>query len=446
MTDPRRDLPAVNTLLEEAERRGLLNEIPRGLVVGAIRSVLEQARKEGGCEPSDGWYEAVSNLAARRRRSTLFKVVNATGVVLHTNLGRAPLARAAYDAASRAFEYSTLELDLDSGTRGSRQTGLEELLIEVTGAEAGLVVTNAAAALFLVLNTVAGGGETVVSRGELVEIGGSFRIPEILARSGSVLVEVGTTNRTRLRDYTLALSPRTRAFLKVHRSNFALVGFTEETSLEELIAAGASRDIPTINDIGSGLLVDLSEYGLRGEPLVSHSVEAGATTVFSGDKLVGGPQAGIIVGPKEVLAKAKSNPLARALRPDKFTIAALEATLSLYRDADTAISEIPALAMLVAETSVLEDRAKTLCMRLPGAQIIPGGSAVGGGAFPGKLLPSTLVAISSESPDTLLSELRQHDPPVIARVVDGDVVFDVRTISDEEFDIVESAVRTARSR
>jgi L-seryl-tRNA(Ser) seleniumtransferase len=446
MTDPRQAIPAVNSLLNEAERGGLLKRFPRQAVVDAIRAVLAEARKRGGAPPASGWLESISERARHWNRTTLVGVVNATGVVLHTNMGRAPLAQAAFDAAEQALRYSTLELDLETGERGSRQENLRNLLREVTGADDGLVVTNAAAALFLLLNTLAGDGETIVSRGELVEIGGSFRIPEILAKSGSTLVEVGTTNRTRLKDYELALTPRTRSLLKVHRSNFDVVGFTEETSVHDLIKLGQMRSVPVIHDIGSGLLVDLSEYGLTGEPLVRESVATGAATVFSGDKLVGGPQAGILVGPAAVIASAKSNPLARALRPDKFTIAALEATLSLYRYRDVAVAEIPALAMLVASPDDIKRRAEALAAKLPGATTQPGESAVGGGAFPGTHLGTTLVSISCDSPSAILESLRRFDPPVIARVAEGRVLFDVRTIRDEEFEIVATALAEACAR
>jgi L-seryl-tRNA(Ser) seleniumtransferase len=446
MTDPRQRLPAVNTLIDEAERGGLLNRLPRQAVVDAARAVLAEARQEGGAPPASGWLEAVALRAENWNRSSLTGVVNATGVVLHTNMGRAPLAREAYEAAEQALGYSTLELDLETGERGSRQDHLRSLLREVTGADDGLVVTNAAAALFLLLNTLSADSETIVSRGELVEIGGSFRIPEILAKSGSLLVEVGTTNRTRLKDYTLALSPRTRALLKVHRSNFEVVGFTEETSLAELADLARSRGLPVIHDIGSGLLVDLSTHGLSGEPLVRDSVSSGAATVFSGDKLVGGPQAGIIVGPTEIVEKARTNPLARALRPDKFTVAALEATLSLYRYPDLALTEIPALSMLTMGAEELERRAQILASILPNATTQPGESAVGGGAFPGAHLATTLVSIDTDSPQDMLNALRRFDPPVIARVADGCLLFDVRTVRDEQFQIIENAVSAATER
>jgi L-seryl-tRNA(Ser) seleniumtransferase len=412
-------------------------------VVDAIRSVLQRAREQGAGEPETGWIEAVEHDVNARSRLSLTRVVNATGVVLHTNLGRAPLSSAAFRAAEAAFGYSALELDVDSGNRGSRQDHVCSLLREITGAADGLVVTNAAAALLLLMNALAEGGETIVSRAELVEIGGSFRIPDILGKSGSVMVEVGTTNRTRVNDYLLALSPRTRLILKVHQSNFRVIGFVEEASVGELVELSRQRGITTVHDVGSGLLLDLTEWGLAGEPRVQDSVATGATVVFSGDKLLGGPQAGIIVGPSEVIQQAEANPLARALRPDKLTLAALEATLSHYRDPVEAVAQIPTLTMLTANPADLEERAGNLAAELAGASTEPGFSAVGGGAFPGVQLPTTLVRLPTKSPDSLLAGLRGHDPPVIARASDEGVVMDVRTVRDDEFPIIRSAVETA---
>jgi L-seryl-tRNA(Ser) seleniumtransferase len=444
MTDARRRLPAVNALLAQAEEAGLLARASRAVVLDAIRAALADARQQGGEAPQDGWVSAIEQRVLERSRLSLKRVINATGVVLHTNLGRAPLADGAIKAVEGALGYSTLEFDLEDGTRGSRQDHIRELLCELTGAAAAVVATNAAAALLLLLNALAEGGETIVSRGELVEIGGAFRIPEILAKSGSVLVEVGTTNRTRLRDYELAVSPRTSLILKVHRSNFQLSGFVAEPSVEELVGLGRNRGIPTVHDVGSGLLIPLDAYGLSGEPLVRDSVTAGATAVFSGDKLLGGPQAGIIVGPAETVERAARNPLARALRPDKTALAALEATLSLYRDPERALREIPALAMLTAEAPALKRRARKLARRIPGAETEPGASTVGGGAFPGSELPTTLVALAVDSCDAFLAALRAHDPPVIALARDDRVVFDVRTVRDDEVAIVAQAVAAAR--
>ncbi len=445
MNEVRRRLPPVNDILMAAEEAGVLERAPRQLVVDAIRAVLHRAREQGTGEPEGGWVGAVERDVTARLRLSLIRVVNATGVVLHTNLGRAPLSQAAFRAAEAAFGYSALELDLDSGDRGSRQDHVRSLLREITGAEDGIVVTNAAAALLLVTNALAEGCETIVSRSELVEIGGSFRIPEILSKSGSVMIEVGTTNRTRLKDYELAISPRTRVILKVHQSNFRMTGFVEEAPIRELVELGRQRGITTVHDVGSGLLLDLSEWGLTGEPKVQDSVAAGATVVFSGDKLLGGPQAGIVVGPREVVERASANPLARALRPDKLTLAALEATMAHYRDPAEAVSQIPTLAMLTAKRKDLEERAGTLVAELADASTELGVSAVGGGAFPGVELPTTVVRLRTKSPDSLLESLRRHDPPVIARASDDAVLMDVRTVRDEEFPIIRSAVEAARA-
>lgn len=446
MNDRRRNLPAVSRLLEEAKSAGLLDRHPRALVVEAIRSTLAEARAAGGELPAGGWVAEIERHLALQRRRSLRPAINATGVVLHTNLGRAPLAAAARSALSEALGYCTLELDLETGGRGSRQSHTASLLAELTGAEAALVVVNAAAALLLVCNTLGEGGETIVSRGELVEIGDAFRIPEILRKSGTLLVEVGTTNRTRLRDYELAISPRTKIALKVHRSNFRLTGFTSEVALAELVGAMKERSLYVVHDVGSGLLMDLARFGLEGEPLVRDSVACGAIVVFSGDKLLGGPQAGIVLGPREPLQKMARNPLFRALRPDKSILAALEATLALYRDPETALREIPVLAMLAAGPRVLKRRAQRLARKIEGAELVPGVSSVGGGSFPEARLPTTLVALPRSWPaQEVLALLRRNDPPVIARVENDRVVLDPRTVADSEFKAVALAVRRARS-
>jgi L-seryl-tRNA(Ser) seleniumtransferase len=318
------------------------------------------------------------------------------------------------------------------------------LLTALTNAEDALVTVNAASAVLLALGALGAGGETIVSRGELVEIGGGFRIPEILARSGSRLVEVGTTNRTRLADYEAASGPATRVVLKVHRSNFAMTGFVAEASIAELVGRFAPT-IPVVHDVGSGLLFDLGAWGLTGEPLVRDSVAAGALTVFSGDKLLGGPQAGIVVGPRALVERLARDPLARAVRPDKMTLAGLEATLALYRDPEAARREIPVLRMLTEAPADLRRRARSLARRIPGSRVVPGESAVGGGSFPGVTLPTTLVSLSLPSPDVFLTRLRQHQPPVIARTVEGAVVFDPRTLSPEDTKIVADAVTRAQA-
>ncbi len=441
MSDARSDLPAVHKLLDDAERHGLTETAPRSLVVSAIRETLDTARSNNATPPEDGWLAEVRRALEIKQRPSLVPVINATGVVLHTNLGRAPLAPAAREALVRAAGYNTLEYDVNTGERGSRQAHLRGLLTEITGAEDALVVTNAAAATVVVLNTLAAGGETIVSRGELVEIGGSFRIPDILEKSGSVLIEVGTTNRTKLGDYVGAIGPRTKCALKVHRSNFRLSGFVTEVQTAELVQTMAPRDIPVVHDVGSGLLVDLTEYGLTGEPLVQDIVRAGATAVFSGDKLLGGPQAGIIVGPSDIIREAAVNPFTRAMRPDKTIIAALDATLRLYRDRTAALAQIPTLAMLTTDAAVLHDRAEALAGRIESAAILPGTSSVGGGSFPDAELRTTLLSIPTDHPDAFLARLRRHDPPVIARADQACVLLDPRTIQDgEEEDLIAAVV------
>jgi len=443
MSDPRRQLPAVHALIEQAAAVPDLGALPPAVLRDAVRAALSDARRGTGTPPADGWVMDIRQRVRTAARSSLRHVVNATGVVLHTNLGRAPLADEARRAVADCAGYSTLELDTDTGSRGSRQDHTRSLLTELTGAEDALVVINAAGALLVTLNALAERGETIVSRGELVEIGGSFRIPDILAKSGSVLIEVGTTNRSRLRDYALAVSPRTALILKVHRSNFALTGFVSEASVPELVELGRARRIPVVHDCGSGLLVSLEAWGLRGEPLVDQSVSAGATTVFSGDKLLGGPQAGIVVGPRKVIERLAANPLARALRPDKTVIAALEATLQLYRDPEHAVHAVPVLRMLTTDAATLRKRANKLKRRIPGAQLENGASAVGGGAFPTSDLSTVLVTVVPKSCDDTLAALRANDPPIIARASEGKVVLDPRTIDDGEIKIVAEAVAKA---
>ena len=444
MTDARTGLPAVHKLLADAEREGLTDQAPRELVVNAIRKTLDAARSRDGKPPKEGWVPAVKRALEARQRPSLVPVVNATGVILHTNLGRAPLAEVACQAIVSTAGYNTLEYDVNAGERGSRQTHVRDLLTEITGAEDALVVTNAAAAMILVLNAVAAGGETIVSRGELVEIGGSFRIPTILEKSGTILIEVGTTNRTKLRDYVAAISPRTKCALKVHRSNFRLSGFVTDVETGELVETMTPRSIHVIHDVGSGLLLDLTEYGLTDEPLVRDVVSTGATAVFSGDKLLGGPQAGIIVGPRDVIQEAAINPFTRAMRPGKTVIAALEATLRLYQDRVSALTQIPTLAMLTARQDTLARQAAAIAQRIDGATTEPGSSSVGGGSFPDADLPTTLVALPTEHPDAFLAALRQHDPPVIARADKGRVLLDPRTVRDGEDEHVVSAVAAAR--
>jgi L-seryl-tRNA(Ser) seleniumtransferase len=375
--------------------------------------------------------------ARERLRPSLRRVLNATGVVVHTNLGRAPLAASARAAVTAAAEgYSNLELDLAAGERGSRHAHVEGLLREVTGAQAGLAVNNCAAAVLLAAAALAGPGrEVVVSRGQLIEIGGGFRIPEVVGQAGARLVEVGTTNRTRLGDYAAALGERTGVILRAHPSNFRTVGFTEEVEIEALCGLG----VPVIDDVGSGVLADDVEL-LADEPAVRRSVRAGAAVVcFSADKLLGGPQGGLLVGTSEAIETCRRHPLARAVRIDKLSLAALEATLALYRDPELARAELPVLAMLEAAPQTLEARARRLAAGCDG-EVVASTAKVGGGALPLLELPGPAVAIDV----ALAQALRAGDPPLVGRIVDGRLLLDVRTLTDEEADQAAAAVRAAR--
>lgn len=440
MTDPRRALPSVNALLESDSVRPLLATAPRELVVNAVRDAVAAARDAADVPRDAGeWGAAIRDALATRRRRSLRPVINATGVILHTNLGRAPLAPAALAAIRDvAAGYSNLEYDLDAGGRGSRYVHCVGLLRELTGAEDALVVNNGAAALVLALNSLAEGQPAIVSRGELIEIGGSFRIPDIMAKSGARLVEVGTTNRTHLVDYERALAGG-GIIVKVHRSNFALHGFVADVSLAELVRLAAPREVPVLHDLGSGLLLDLERFGLTGEPLASEVIRDGATLVtMSGDKLLGGPQAGIILGKHAAIERIRTNPLTRALRVDKLTLAALEATLSLYRDPESAFREIPALAMIAADVADVRARARAVAQRLASrgvrCEVLDTEASIGGGSFPTARIASAAVALSGNA-DQLDARLRAGEPPIVGRIVDGRVVLDVRTVQpavDEE--------------
>lgn len=445
MNEFRRTLPSVGSLLEEPSVQSLLTAAPRELVVNAVRDAVAAAREEGRVPPdAAAWGVAVRDALARRQRRSLRPVINATGVILHTNLGRAPLAPAALDAMRDvAADFSNLEYDLEEGTRGSRYAHCVGLLRELTGAEDALVVNNGAAALLLALNTFAEGAGAIVSRGELVEIGGSFRIPDIMAKSGARLVEVGTTNRTHKQDYERALVAGAAAVVKVHRSNFALEGYVAEVSLTELVALAASRGIPVLHDLGSGLLLSLEQFGLTGEPLASDAVRDGATVItMSGDKLLGGPQAGLVLGRRDAVARMRGNPLTRALRVDKLTLAALEATLALYREPARALHEIPALAMISAPADTLRTRAESIAKACTAlgvrARTLETSASIGGGAFPTARIPSWAVALEGHAPD-IDARLRAGEPPVVARIAEGDVVLDVRSIQptiDEHLPVI----------
>ena len=429
----------------------LVERYPRTLVVQAAREALDEARRrirtaEGNGADNDLYASIVARLD--QVKPTLRPVVNASGVVIQTNLGRAPLSRAALAAmAEVGGGYSNLEYDLEAGGRGSRHEHVAELLRRLSGAEAGLVVNNNAAALLLILATFAAGREVVVSRGELVEIGGGFRIPDVLRQSGADLVEVGTTNRTYAADFDAAVGERTAMLLRVHTSNFRVVGFVHAPSLDELAAVARRRDVLFVDDLGSGSFLDTSRYSLAREPLVQESVAAGADLVcFSGDKLLGGPQAGIIVGRGGLVGRLKKHPLTRALRPDKITLAALGATLGHFLS-DEAEREVPVWRMIAQNPDEIEDRARAVIATLGplGAdiQIEDGRSAVGGGSLPGETLATRLLA-TPERPDAgrLAARLRAGDPPVVARVDRDRLLLDLRTVLPEEDELLARALDT----
>jgi len=448
MTDPRRRLPAVEALLAEPDIAALVAAHPRSVVVRAVRETIEGARTTGGAAPAEGWGAAVLARVHRLAAPSLEPVINATGVVLHTNLGRAPLAGPAIAAMARiAGSYSNLEYDLTRGTRGSRHGLCRDLLVELTGAPDALVVNNAAGALLVALSALARDGAAVVSRGELIEIGGAFRIPDIMARSGAKLVEVGTTNRTHRKDYEAALTPDARLLLKVHRSNFQVTGFTTEVPATELAELARARGVASLYDLGSGLLLDLAPWGLSGEPGVREGLASGVdAVVFSGDKLLGGPQAGILLGARAAIDACRKDPLARAVRSDKFTLAALEATLALYRDPERARTEIPVLKMLTEDVTQIRRRAEALQKGVGKmADLIEGESEVGGGSFPGAKLATWLVRLDPQqvTANTLAERLRAGRPPVIARIAGDHVLLDPRTIFPEQLETVAGAVRAA---
>lgn len=433
-----RGLPSVSSLLARSDIRRLLPEDQRDTLTAAVRSAIAAVRIGTRCgPPEEDWAHAVEAELGMLLRASLQPVLNATGIVLHTNLGRAPLADAAIAAMqSVAGGYSTLEYDVESGERGSRDVHCTPLLGELTGAEDALVINNCAAAIVLALNTVASGRDAIISRGELVEIGGSFRIPDIMSRSSARLVEIGTTNRTHLLDYRSSITQQTAAIVKVHRSNFAQFGYTADVALEELAPLAAERGLPLIFDLGSGLLISLERYGLAGEPTAREALAAGADiVVMSGDKLLGGPQAGIVLGRRALVARLRANPLARSFRADKITLAALEATLRLYRDPGHAVAEIPTLAMLCTPVARIESRARALAGVLAGhghaAEVVPSRGAVGAGAFPMHELPSAAVTLTGDA-GAIAERLRRGPMPVVTRIHDGRVLLDLRSVPERD--------------
>ncbi|MGB9627749.1 MAG: L-seryl-tRNA(Sec) selenium transferase [Thermodesulfobacteriota bacterium] len=449
-----RKIPSVEEILSRPEIQTLLKTKPRGVVVEAVRRGLKRLREEilqkedlSEIDPSFFSFDSLFPLFQKeielQVKPRLFRLINATGIIIHTNLGRSPLHPSALQhMVDISKSYSNLEYDLERGERGSRYSHVEGLLCRLTGAESALVVNNNAGAVLLALNTIAEGREAIVSTGELVEIGGSFRIPDVMKRSGAILKEVGTTNRTYLSDYEKAIGPQTALLLKVHTSNFRVMGFTAEVSLEELVHLGKKYHLTVMNDLGSGCLIDLSRYGLEKEPTVQEAIKTGVDVVtISGDKLLGGPQAGILLGKKGLLDLLKINPLTRALRIDKLTLAALESTLLLYLDEKKAMEEIPTLQMLSMDLKKLKRRGRRLLKRLSkGIQsqvqltLREDVSQVGGGALPLQELPTYVLAINplSLSVNRLEERLRRGEPPVISRISKDELILDMRTVFDEE--------------
>ncbi|MFZ2950519.1 MAG: L-seryl-tRNA(Sec) selenium transferase [Desulfuromonadaceae bacterium] len=443
-------IPKVDKVLSLPAIMSLLETHPRPTVLTAVRNVLAALR----IDSVDGKLSAaldeellsglIVNELERIIAPALHPVVNGTGVVIHTNLGRSLLAESACRQMQEvARRYSNLEMDMATGERGERYVHVESLLCELTGAEAALVVNNNAAAVLLALSGIAAGKEVVVSRGELVEIGGSFRIPDVMRLSGGILKEVGTTNRTHLKDYQAAISPETALLLKVHTSNFSVVGFTAEVSVDQLVQCGSAAGLPVMADIGSGSLLDLSRYGITGETPVQEYLKAGVDVITcSGDKMLGGPQAGIILGTREIVARLRKNQLLRALRIDKLTLAALEATLRLYRDEREAVAEIPTLRMLTLQPAALKVKASSWIRRLrpkiPASvnlMVVAGNSQVGGGSLPLLDLPTFLLSVAAEgwSPRRIDAAFRGRKIPVLGRIQKGQYLLDLRTLQDADF-------------
>ncbi|MFP4396994.1 MAG: L-seryl-tRNA(Sec) selenium transferase [Desulfonatronovibrio sp.] len=457
-------LPSVDSILNDISEEGLYDSVPRAFIRDLINDFLALCRQE----IKAGLIVSEEDLGSQRFRAKLDaylkthikphfrRVINATGVVIHTNLGRSVLNRKAAQAVWEAcLHYSNLEFSLDTGKRGSRYSHVEELLCRITGAEAGLVVNNNAAAVLIILDTLAKGREVVVSRGQLVEIGGSFRIPEVMAKSGARLKEVGATNRTHVKDYEEAIGPETGALLKVHTSNYRIIGFHKEVPLKDLVRIGLRHSLPVIEDMGSGNFFDFAAHGYHfmPEPTVQQVVQDGVSVVsFSGDKLLGGPQAGIIVGKKEYIDKIKKNPMNRAMRIDKMTLAALEATLRLYLDSQVAMQEVPTLNMITMNQEDLRKSARKLKSRIkksvkpePELFIIPAQSRVGGGAFPEQDLPTSLVGIKPArmNCNELKDRLLAADHPVIGRIENDVFCLDPRTIDQNEYKLLCQALNQA---
>ncbi len=439
-----RDLPSIDALLRAGH--DLVGRYGHARTVEALRQAVEAARQallSGGSIPGvDALLAQAEARLAREAQPSLRPVINATGVIIHTNLGRAPLSAAALAAIQAvAAGYSTLEYDLEAGARGQRDTHIERILREVTGAPAGMVVNNNAAGVLLALSALAAGRQAIISRGQLIEIGGAFRIPDVMRQSGAQMVEVGTTNRTRLEDYANAITPETALIVRAHPSNFRVVGFTESVPLDALTTLAHARGLPVLDDLGSGALLDTGAFGLAHEPTVQESLSAGADLVlFSGDKLLGGPQAGVLVGRADLIERLRRHPLARAIRPDKLALAALAATLEHYRRGE-ALEQIPVWRMISLSPDAIRARAERWAAAVPGA-IVPAESTVGGGSLPGETLPTWAFAPRVAQPNVAADRLRRADPPVIARVADDRLLLDPRTVLPEQDDALISALHT----
>jgi L-seryl-tRNA(Ser) seleniumtransferase len=446
--DTLRALPSVHQLLEEPEARAMIAAHGRPLVRFAVQRILEEERGRGAIAESPARWSAIEGVIRGLRQPRLRPVINATGVILHTNLGRAPLAAAAAEAAAAiAGRYSTLEFDPQTGRRGRRHDLVAEQLRHLSGAEAAAVVNNCAAAVLLMLTALAKGKEVIVARGELVEIGGGFRMPDVMRLSGARMVEVGTTNRTRAEDYAAAITPRTAAIMKVHASNFQLIGFTESVELKALAAIARQHQLLLLHDLGSGALLDTAAYGLAVEPRIQDSLQSADLVACSADKLLGGPQAGLLLGRAALVDRTMKHPLARAVRVDKLTLAALSATLDLYLT--ESFAGLPIWNMLGASAASIEARAGEWQRRLTAlgaaVDVVPAESTVGGGSLPGERLATTVLALTPgrRGAADLLRRLRESEPPVIGRIEQDRVLLDPRTVLPGEDDVLLEAVRAA---
>jgi L-seryl-tRNA(Ser) seleniumtransferase len=454
------NLPSVDEILKSKQGMEWLSTYPRRYVLQAIREAIDLRRKEiieglAADFSEEIMIADIGNMIEELSSYSLRPLINATGVVIHTNLGRSILSKKALENIQRVSEsYSNLEYDIKEGKRGKRYTHVKRILREITGVEDALIVNNNAAAVLLCLNTLSKGKEVIVSRGELVEIGGSFRMPEIMAASGAILREVGTTNKTHLYDYEEAINENTSLILKVHKSNFRVIGFSEEVFIEDLVSLGKKHQIPIMFDLGSGCLMDLRTFGIQDEPVVKDIVKSGIDiTTFSGDKLLGGPQCGVIVGKREYIEKIQKNHLTRAMRIDKLTLAGIEATLMEYIDEEKAIRNVPTLKMLLQKPEELRGRANKIAKRLKREiqnayiRVMSDSSRAGGGALPEVALPTYAVSIKSDeiSVNELEERLRKSNPPIIARIKEDSLIIDARTIRDEDLESLVKGVKLALS-